>query len=408
MKKKQIKKSVHASFRPVLKKSAAFVLAFAVMVSTFTGFFPIRAHAEDTTDKGLVTNLVDQKSDLQKGVSIADTTKTDTGASYFWKSDATDWTAKINYDFKIPLDKIQADAIHEGSTYNLDLPATICAGAPTRTIPVTAYFTKPVNINDLSKSSMDVATLTITDSKATLTFNGTSSLEAFYTSLAGTSDMEDYLPELKFSISSSISQSSINKNGLSAVPLYFGAAGRQASYFTLDLQFPDSTKSDPIIDLSGQQITQTQTVSVDNQKTTFTEVSTGEIKWKAVITTNNCLESGLEFKAPLNGQTYVPDSCFYNGTKIDSSTSAVLNADPNQDGQLTVSFANPLKTYGSQITITYRTKPAADFLKTPTYSSGQATTSASTEITGNVSVGLSGGDLAKTSASVPFSQIIGN
>jgi hypothetical protein len=163
-----------------------------------------------------------------------------------------------------------------------------------------------------------------------------------------------------------------------------------------------------MIDLSGQQITQTQTVSVDNQKSTFTEVSTGEIEWKAVITTNNCLESGLDFKAPLEGQAYVQNSFQYNDTKGDSSTSAVLNADPNKDGQLTVSFKQALKTYGSQITITYRTKPAADSLKTPTYSSGQATASASTEITGNVSVGLSGGDLAKTSASVPFSQIIGN
>lgn len=409
MKKKQIKKSVHASFRPVLKKSAAFVLAFAVMVSTFTGFFPIRAHAEDTTDKGLVTNLVDQKSDLQKGVSIADTTKTDTGASYFWKSNAAYWTANISYDFKIPLDKIQAGAIDKDSTYDLGLPKEICAGATaSSSIPVTANFTEPVNIDSNSNSqvtSYPIAQISISSGKATLTFNtDTFSLKNFYTSLAGTSDMEDYLPELKFSISSSISQSAVNLNELSAVPLYFGETGRQASYFTLDLQFPDSTKSDPMIDLSGQQITQTQTVSVDNQKSTFTEVSTGEIEWKAVITTNNCLESGLEFKAPLNGQTYVKDSCFYNGTQIDSSTSAHLNSDPNKDGQLTVSFANSLKTYGSQITITYRTKPAADSLKTPTYSPGQATAPASTEITGNVSVGLSGGDLAKTSAAVPFSQ----
>ncbi len=412
MKKKQIKKSVHASFRPVLKKSAAFVLAFAVMVSTFTGFFPIRAHAEDTTDKGLVTNLVDQKSDLQKGVSIADTTKADTAASYFWKSNAADWTANISYKFKIPLDKIQAGAIDEGSTYDLGLPKEICAGATaSSSIPVTANFTEPVNIDSNSNSqvtSYPIAQISISSDspkKATLTFDkDTSSLKNFYTSLAGTSDMDDYLPELNFSISSSILQSTINPNEFSAIPLYFGETGRQASYFTLDLQFPDSTKSDPMIDLSGQQITQTQTVSVDNQKSTFTEVSTGEIEWKAVITTNNCLESGLDFKAPLNGQTYVKDSCFYNGTQIDSSTSAHLNSDPNKDGQLTVSFANSLKTYGSQITITYRTKPAADSLKTPTYSSGQATTPASTEITGNVSVGLSGGDLAKTSAAVPFSQ----
>ncbi|HCM24132.1 MAG TPA: hypothetical protein DHW78_07410, partial [Ruminococcaceae bacterium] len=299
MKKKQIKKSVHASFRPVLKKSAAFVLAFAVMVSTFTGFFPIRAHAEDTTDKGLVTNLVDQKSDLQKGVSIADTTKTDTGASYFWKSNAADWTANISYDFKIPLDKIQAGAIDEGSTYDLGLPAEICARATANLSgQVTANFTKPVNIDSNSNSQVTsyptIAQISISSDKATLTFNkDTSSLKNFYTSLAGTSDMEDYLPELKFSISSSISQNAVNPNELSAVPLYFGETGRQASYFTLDLQFPDSTKSDPMIDLSGQQITQTQTVSVDNQKSTFTEVSTGEIEWKAVITTNNCLESGL-------------------------------------------------------------------------------------------------------------------
>ncbi|HCC02381.1 MAG TPA: hypothetical protein DEP60_06735, partial [Ruminococcaceae bacterium] len=160
-------------------------------------------------------------------------------------------------------------------------------------IPVTANFTEPVNIDSNSNSqvtSYPIAQISISSDspkKATLTFDkDTSSLKIFYTSLAGTSDMDDYLPELNFSISSSILQSTINPNEFSAIPLYFGETGRQASYFTLDLQFPDSTKSDPMIDLSGQQITQTQTVSVDNQKSTFTEVSTGEIEWKAVITTN--------------------------------------------------------------------------------------------------------------------------
>ena len=235
MKKKQIKKSVHASFRPVLKKSAAFVLAFAVMVSTFTGFFPIRAHAEDTTDKGLVTNLVDQKSDLQKGVSIADTTKADTAASYFWKSNAADWTANISYKFKIPLDKIQAGAIDEGSTYDLGLPKEICAGATaSSSIPVTANFTEPVNIDSNSNSqvtSYPIAQISISSDspkKATLTFDkDTSSLKNFYTSLAGTSDMDDYLPELNFSISSSILQSTINPNEFSAIPSILGKpAGR--------------------------------------------------------------------------------------------------------------------------------------------------------------------------------------
>ena len=417
MKKIELRRRAHPSIRQILRKAAASALAFAVTVSAFTGLVPMQAHAEDSViDCGSVTNLID-KATLQKGISVSGSDITTDGANYNWSKDDAEWAATLTYNFTIPLDKILAtdkksSAIAANSTYDLGLPTELCADATSESVKVVANFKKAISVDSQSLTSYDIGTVNFDKSAKTakLIFNGTDYNK--FLNFYSTDTTVDYLPQCTFSFGSKLNKETINSGRKAAIPLYFGGTSRLNSYFTLDLQFSEYVTQDPIMELSGQQITETQNVSVDSNVATFTEVSTGEIEWKAVITPNNCTYMGLHMEMPLNGQTYIDGSFTYNGAKATGGSISVngktVNVSANGDTFI-AAFDQALKQYANptsgQIVLTYRTKPSAKSFSQPTYVSGQATAPAIGTVTGKVKLTLSGGSVASSQdTSVDFSQ----
>ncbi|WOC31425.1 MULTISPECIES: prealbumin-like fold domain-containing protein [Caproicibacterium] len=455
LKNMEKRKNVSTTIRHTLRKAVSSVLAFAVTVSAFTGLAPLSSHAADEGDtgttqpsqsatstssadphnKGLITNLI-SKADLKAGVSVSGTTPTTSGASYSWNADNSDWAGAITYNFTIPMDKIQRSygnkdsAVEADYTYDLDLPPEICTGISNvgGTVNVTATFTNAIQLEGTTTTittmpigSVSIVGPTATTKKAILTLgkykkadsattlsaipNYDALLNVYAKQQDGSSQVNDsYRPNCSFQLNYKLEKSAVNVNQQSTVAYYFGGGdnkSRDASYFTLDLQFAEYTPQTPVIDLSGHQVTTTQTVSINGQSTTFTDVSTGEIEWTAVITPNNCSYTDLVYEMPGD---YVANSFVFKGNSSQNVTADSSSA------TVKVTFSNALNLYADsatkQIVLTYRTRPAdSDFVQpSHTFGSNTNTKALTSTITAKAGLTFAGGSFPSPEASVDFSQ----